>query len=57
MTVELKATIRQRPPDHRGGYELETAELSAEGHSYDQAKQLLEEQIPEGWQMVSIGRY
>lgn len=53
----VKATIRQRPPDHRGGYELETAEISAEADSYDQAKQLLEEQVPEGWQMISIGRY
>lgn len=57
MTVELKATIRQRPPDHRGGYELDTAEISAAGNTYDQAKQLLEEQVPEGWQMLSISRY
>lgn len=57
MTVELKATIRQRPPDHRGGYEMETAEISAEGHSYEHAKQLLEEQVPEDWQMLRIGRY
>lgn len=55
--VELKATIRQRPADHRSGYELETAEISAEAGSYDQAKQLLEDQVPEGWQMISIGRY
>lgn len=57
MTVELKATIRQRPPDHRGGYELETAKISAEGNSYEQAKQLLEDEVPDGWQMLSIGRY
>lgn len=57
MTVELKATIRQTPPDHRGGYELETAELAATADTYDQAKAILEEQVPAGWQMISIGRY
>lgn len=57
MTVELKATIRQRPPDHRGGYQLETAELAAEADTYELAKRQLEEQVPEGWQMLSIGRY
>lgn len=57
MTVELKATIRQRPPDHKGYSGLETAELSAEADTYELAKQLLEEQVPEGWQMLSIGRY
>ncbi|MFD4328559.1 hypothetical protein ACFWQC_28280 [Nocardioides sp. NPDC058538] len=57
MTVELKATIRQRPPDHKGGYELETAELSATADTYDQARELLEDQVPAGWQMLSIARY
>lgn len=54
--VVLRATIRQRPPDHRGSYELETAEISAHADTYDQAKQLLEEQVPDNWQMLSIGR-
>ena len=57
MTVELKATIRQRPPDHKGYAGLETAELSAVGDNYAEAKQLLEDQVPDGWQMISIGRY
>lgn len=57
MTVEVKATIQQKPPDHRGGYELETAELVATADTYDQAKTLLEEQVPDGWRMISIGRY
>ncbi|MGH3998272.1 MAG: hypothetical protein ACRDTJ_12510 [Pseudonocardiaceae bacterium] len=54
--VVLRTTIRQRPPDHRGGYELDTAELSAEGDTYEQAKQLLEDKVPDGWQMLGIGR-
>lgn len=57
MTVELKATIRQTPPDHKGGHQLDTAEISAEGDDYGAAKQLLEDQVPDGWQMISIGRY
>lgn len=56
MTVVLSATIRQRPPDHRGGYEPDTVEISAEGDTYEQAKQRLEEQVPDGWQMLGIGR-
>ncbi|MEU0316954.1 hypothetical protein [Nocardioides sp. NPDC006273] len=56
MTVTLRTTIRQRPPDHRGGYELDTAEITAEGQTYDQAKQFLEEQVPDGWQMLGISR-
>lgn len=57
MTVELKATIGQKPPDHKGGYKLDTAEISAEGDDYAAAKELLEEQVPAGWRMLSIGRY
>lgn len=55
--VLVKATIRQRPPDHRGGYVLETADISMEADTYEEAKQLLEDQVPEGWQMISIGTY
>lgn len=56
MTVVLRTKIRQRPPDHRGGYELDTAEISAEGDTYDQALEKLRAQVPDDWQMLGIGR-
>lgn len=56
MTVTLRTTIRQRPPDHRGSYDLETAEISAEGDTYELALDQLRAQVPEDWQMLVIGR-
>ena len=56
MTVTLRTTIRQRPPDHRGGYELDTAEISAEADTYDQALEQLRAQVPDDWQMLGISR-
>ena len=55
--VLVKATIRQRPPDHKGYSGLPTAELSADADTYEQAKAILEDQVPEGWQMISIARW
>ncbi|MFE6508098.1 hypothetical protein ACFVBP_10545 [Nocardioides sp. NPDC057764] len=56
--VVLHSKIREIPPDHRGGYDLEVREIQAEGDTYELAKAKLESLVPEkGWQMLWIGRY
>lgn len=54
----LHSKIREIPPDHKGGYDLEVREIQAEGDTYELAKAKLESLVPEkGWQMLWIGRY
>lgn len=50
----LSTTIRQNPPDHRGGYELPTEDLTVSADTYDQAYALLKEKTPEGWSMLFV---
>lgn len=52
--MTLTATIRQNPPDHRGGYELETRTLTAEADTYDNAYAQLVGQVPDGWSMLFV---
>lgn len=42
--VKLRGTIRP----------VETQELSAEGDSYDEARQALQAQVPEGWELLQV---
>ncbi len=53
-TVRLTTTIRQNPPDHRGGYELESRDLEAVADTYDDAYASLVDQVPEGWSMLFV---
>jgi hypothetical protein len=46
-------TIRQDPPDHRGGYELETKVLEVEADTSDQAYAALVDQVPGDWSMLA----
>jgi hypothetical protein len=46
--VILTTTIRQDPPDHRGGYELESKVLEVE------ADTTLVDQVPGGWSMLFV---
>jgi len=52
--VNLTATIRQNPPDHRGGYTLESRALEAAADTYDQAYANLVDQVPGGWSMLFV---
>jgi len=52
--VNLTATIRQNPPDHRGGYTLEARPLEANADTYDQAYANLVDQVPDGWSMLFV---
>jgi hypothetical protein len=52
--VILATTIRQNPPDHRGGYDLESKNLTAEADTYEQAYADLAQQVPEGWSMLFV---
>lgn len=58
LVVVLNSKIRQIPPDHTGKHndDLEVGEISAEGDTYEEAIELLRAQVPEGWQMLGIGR-
>jgi len=55
--VNLRARVRQVPPDHKGGYELEAQTIETEAESYDDARTALEAQVPEGWQIISLSRW
>lgn len=50
----LTATIRQNPPDHRGGYTLESRPLEVEADTYDQAYAALVDQVPDGWALLFV---
>ena len=52
--MNLTATIRQNPPDHRGGYTLEARPLEANADTYDQAYANLVDQVPDGWSMLFV---
>jgi hypothetical protein len=52
--VILETTIRQDPPDHRGGYELESRPLEVEADTYDQTYAELVDQVPVGWSMLFV---
>jgi hypothetical protein len=52
--VILTATIRQNPPDDRGGYTLESRPLEVEADTYDQAYAALVDQVPAGWSMLFV---
>jgi hypothetical protein len=52
--VILTTTIRQDPPDHRGGYELESKVPEVEADTYDQAYTALEDQVADGWSMLFV---
>lgn len=47
-------TIQERPPDHRGGYELATSELDIEADDYDAAVGQAHDQLPAGWRILSF---
>lgn len=42
--VKLRGTIRP----------VETQEVSAEGDSYEEARQALQAQVPEGWELLQV---
>ena len=50
----LTSTVRQNPPDPRGGYTLESRQLEVEADTYDQAYAALEDQVPDGWSMLFV---
>jgi hypothetical protein len=52
--VILRTTIRQNPPDHRGGYQLESKVLEVEADTYDHAHTALVDQVPDGWSMLFV---
>jgi len=58
LVVVLNSKIRQIPPDHTGKHndDLEVGEISAEGETYEIAIERLRAKVPEGWQMLGIGR-
>lgn len=52
----LRLRIRQTPPDHRGGYELEADEVVGQGVDYDEAYMTGLRLVPDGWQVVHVRR-
>ena len=52
--VILEGTFRQIPPDHKGGYDLESRVVTAKAPDYDAAYAQLQQQTPEGWMMLYV---
>jgi len=52
--VMLEGTFRQIPPDHKGGYDLESRVLTTEAADYDSAFAQLQQQTPDGWMMLHV---
>lgn len=55
--MKLYGTVRQQPPDHRGGHDLETADIEADAPTYELALADLRSRVPEGWQLIGISRW
>ena len=52
--LTVTATIRERPPDHKGGYELASRVVASTAPTYEQARQECLDQMPEGWQLLFV---
>lgn len=52
--VTLYATVREIPPDHRGGYTLGRDELIVEDVDYDHALAGASQRVPEGWRIIAL---
>lgn len=53
--MQLTGTIRTRPADGAKNVDgLEMKVLTTEGPDYDTAKTALDEQVPDGWQLLSV---
>jgi hypothetical protein len=50
----MTAAVQEIPPDHRGGYELESDHLSAAAGTYDEALGRIREQLRPGWRILSL---
>lgn len=52
--ITVTATIRETPPDHRGGHDLARDEITVEADDYDQALEQIKPAIPQGWQVIAV---
>lgn len=52
--LEMTAVTQQTPPDHRGGYDLQQAELVAQAETYDEALRQIEGQLQAGWRILFV---
>jgi hypothetical protein len=48
----MTAAVQEVPPDHRGGYELDTDYLSATAETYDDALGQIRERLQPGWRIL-----
>lgn len=48
------ARIRERPPDHKGGYDLAADTVSGTGVTYEEALSAAHRLVPEGWQVLFV---
>lgn len=52
--LTVRATIGEIPPDHKGGYDLATDEVSADGESYEAAMAAVRRLVPDGWRILHV---
>ena len=52
LTVE--ARVRERPPDHKGGYDLAVDTVTGTGETYEDAVAAARRLVPEGWQVLYL---
>ncbi|WP_459985906.1 hypothetical protein [Nocardioides sp. AN3] len=50
--LTMTAAVQEVPPDHRGGYELDTDYLSATAETYDDALGQIRERLQPGWRIL-----
>lgn len=54
----VRATIQQIPPDNSGTHDLESRDIAVEdATSYEEGRDRLYAQVPEGWRVIGIGRW
>ena len=54
--LTLIATVQETPPDHKGGYDLATDEITAEAETYAGAREQVDRMVPEGWRVIAVRR-
>jgi len=58
QAVLVRATIQQIPPDNARTYDLETRDIVVEdAASYEEGKERIAPQVPEGWRIIGYSRW
>lgn len=50
----MTAALQEKPPDHRGGYQLQREDIEVTAPSYDDAISQVDARLPAGWRVLFV---